>query len=101
MKFQNLHLFAIAQFDCKTYHSKYYEYSPITTPCNISQYFPGCLKKAIMGWEVVIAGHLVLGGYFPDFPCEDYCIPARSLADVSQEHLAQVIEMQKVISGFY
>ena len=43
--------------------------------------------------------HLVLEDYFPDFPCEDYCIPVRLLVDASQELLVQVIGMHKVISS--
>lgn len=27
--------------------------------------------------EVAMARRLVLEGYFPDFPCEDYCTPVR------------------------
>lgn len=54
-----------------------------------------------MDREVVMAVHLVLGGYFPDFLYEDYCIPARSSAVVSQGRLAQAIKMQKVIFGSY
>jgi len=53
-----------------------------------------------MGREVV-TGVLVLGGYFPDFPCEDYCIPARLSAVVSQGRLAQAIGMQKVTFESY
>jgi len=54
-----------------------------------------------MAWVVATVHHLVLEEYFPDFPCEDYCIPVRLLAVASQERLVQVIRMQKVTFKLY
>jgi len=54
-----------------------------------------------MAREVATVRHLVLEGYFPDFPYEDCYIPVRLLGVALRERPVQVIGTQKVTSKFY